>query len=369
MSVKQLILRMCRLKEMPSEEIERLTLIFEEQIDEVLEAFNNLNFEKQCDFIEKIFNDFWPESYLIAAQFLARQDEIDEDVRYQLNEIASQKNEQRLAALTGLSHRLKNQQASLGEEVQAVTKSLQDPLALQKQIEEKKGQLIDLRKKRIKQSPELFALRDLEKQITDIQRALEQLQGYDFKKREGELKELQEAFLQKQQKQEQLDAATESLHKQIKQAEQEIENQEKTLAELQASEKEYAQQIKRQQNAIEQAKKQVAEVKKTLKEIEETAQREVEEARKRCEQIKEQVQVSQEELDQFKQKLENIRGFSSRLENLPASTPKNMQAEIEKIKVLLDEESENGLKKRIRRIYEQLEAVDEVEKILSVKES
>jgi len=287
MAIKKLIEEINNSKETPLNSIEKLVFVMESSSSEVFEAFNKLNFEKQCDFIEKIFEGL-PESYLLVAQFLAHQDKIsDEGVRYQLNDIAEQKSSKRLKAFARLSEKLKDRKEELGNAVLDIIQSLQSPVTLKQHIVQLEKKLASLRKKRIEQSAELFAIKDLEEQIAKIQGELDQLTSHNFVERESHLRRLQE----------QVDAKK-----------RELEG--------------------------------------------ETAH------------LKAKAQVALAEINKFNTLLAQVKNFGSRLDNVPKETEQSLLNEIEEIKILLDDENENGLKNRILRISGQLQTIDEVEKIM-----
>ncbi len=192
MSIKGLIEEISNSKQTPLDSIEQFTLVMETSPSEVFETFNELSFENQCELIEKIFDNL-PESYLLAAQFLAHQDNIaDEYARYQLNDIAQQNSSKRLKALGCLSDKLKNKKAELENVALEIAQSLQSPLTLTQQIVELEKKLASLRKQHIEQSPHLFAIIDLEEQIAKIQGELDQFESHNFTERESYLRKLKE---------------------------------------------------------------------------------------------------------------------------------------------------------------------------------
>ena len=287
MSIRKLVAEISNSRETPVGAVGQLVLVMEASPSEVFEAFNKLSFEEQCDFIDKMFESL-PDSYLLITLFWAHQNKIeDEGVRYQFNDIAGQKSAERLNALARLSEELKNKKEELGHAVLEIIQSLQSPLTLKQHIVQLEQKLACLRKRRLEQSAELFAIEDLEEQITKIQGELDQLKSYNFAERELYLRQLKE----------QTDATKQEL-------------------------------------AGENAR------------------------------LKSKTQAVLADLDKLKALLERVKSFGSRLDNVPKDTDQTLLNEIAEIKILLDDENENGLKNRILRISGQLQTIDEVEEIM-----
>jgi len=367
MSIKTLIEDISNSKQTPLDSIKQFALVMEASPSELFETFNELSFEQQCRFIEKTFEHL-PESYLLIAQFLVHQDNIsDEGVKYQLNDIAQQNSSERLRAIACLNEKLKNKKAELGNALSKIAQSLQSPLTLKQQIVELEKKLASLRQQHIEQSPDLFAINDLEEQIAKIQGELDRLTSYNFTERESHLRRLKEQIAAKESKKVQLEAEIESRQLQVQKLNEEIKGRQKMSTELQS----LKEQLNQQQDAIEQSKKNVADAENRFKEAKENADKITKETdikKKELERetahLKSKAQVAFAELNRFKTLLDRVKNFGSRLDNVPKDTGARLLSEIEEIKMLLDDKNENGLKNRILRISGQLQTVDEVEKIM-----
>ncbi|MBC8236293.1 hypothetical protein H8E77_42640 [bacterium] len=189
MNVKNLICDIIRASP-PNAPLEQLVLALENQSDVVFDTLNQLEFQKQSDFLEKIFGELWPDSYQIAAHLRANWSKIEDgNIRISLNELASEKTDDKCNILIELLQCLENQINQLDEEERSIADVIRQPLKLQREIAETETRLNELRIQRDEQYPDLFKLRDIENQIEIIEKDLNKLQDEGFDEYLSELQE------------------------------------------------------------------------------------------------------------------------------------------------------------------------------------
>jgi chromosome segregation ATPase len=279
-----------------------------------------------------------------VAHLLTGQEAIeDENVRYTLNDLAQQRSAERLAALESLLPRLEQQRLALSEEVTQLMVTLQEPVELERQIEDLRGQLADLRRRRSEQAPQLFEYEDLQSQISKQQEQVAEAQH--------EITGLQEELARLQAAEKSLDAKRKRCRETRQEVQQRLEDTRRQLRE-----------------EIEVARSEEAAAREELERLEsELARQQAERVARQQEHQQAKVQAEAaleavwDELENLEGKLEQHRRFFGPvLDNVPADLPKVVREEIDTLKRFLDEEAEDSLKKRILAIRSRLPGRDDL---------